>query len=185
MYPEINDELKKDLLNYARHVIKARLESEPSPEFKNMLPILKERIACFVTIRLNGCLRGNSGTISPSNAPLINNIEGYALRAALSDPSYSPISPAELELIKIEISLLGEITEVTNIEKIEMGKVGLIAKKGLHQGLLLPQIAQEHNWTRQEYLSNVCAKAGLPEDAWKHGIEAVELYQFPTERFSE
>ena len=60
---------------------------------------------------------------------------------------------------------------------IEIGKHGLIVKKGLYQGLLLPQVATEHNWSSEEFLCESCWKAGLPQDAWLDEDTEVSIFE--------
>ncbi len=61
-----------------------------------------------------------------------------------------------------------------------MGKHGLILSRGNRRGLLLPQVATEYRWDREEFLRNACLKAGLPQDDWKKGatIEVFEAVVF-------
>jgi uncharacterized protein (TIGR00296 family) len=73
---------------------------------------------------------------------------------------------------------------VDSAEKIELGKHGVLVRKGYQSGVFLPQVATETGWSREEFLNNLCAhKAGLPQDAWKD--KGTELYIFNAEVFSE
>jgi uncharacterized protein (TIGR00296 family) len=66
---------------------------------------------------------------------------------------------------------------VKDIKDIQIGKHGLVIRKGVHSGLLLPQVAGELGWDRDAFLKNLCAKAGLPEYAWREA----ELFTFTAE----
>ena len=67
-------------------------------------------------------------------------------------------------------------------EKIEVGKHGLLIKKGFYTGLLLPQVPVELGWDREEFLRQTCLKAGLPPDEWE---KEAEIYTFEADVFSE
>ena len=77
--------------------------------------------------------------------------------------------PSELPLLQIEISLLTPERPIASIDEIEVGRHGLVVEHGYARGLLLPQVATEHAWTRETFLEHTCIKAGLPRDAWKNG----------------
>jgi len=52
-------------------------------------------------------------------------------------------------------------------ESIEIGRHGLLVALHTQRGLLLPQVAMEHHWTREQFLEETCRKAGLPREAWR------------------
>jgi hypothetical protein len=79
------------------------------------------------------------------------------------------VSKEELDDIRVDISVLSPLEVVTDLSLIEMGKHGLYIEKGMHQGVLLPQVAVELGLGRDEFLSLTCRKAGLAPDAWKQG----------------
>jgi hypothetical protein len=87
-----------------------------------------------------------------------------------------------LEDISIEISVLSPIEPIEDVSEIEVGRHGLVIVKGQNQGVLLPQVATEQHWDRDEFLRQICLKAGLPEDAWQEGAQ---LYVFTAEVFEE
>jgi uncharacterized protein (TIGR00296 family) len=73
---------------------------------------------------------------------------------------------------------------VDSAEKIQLGRHGVLVKRGFSSGVYLPQVATETGWTKEEFLSSLCAhKAGLAADAWKD--KTTELYIFSAEVFSE
>ncbi len=77
----------------------------------------------------------------------------------------------------VEISILSPLRPLKDVKNIQIGKHGLFIVKGMQSGLLLPQVATELGWNRDTFLEQVCAKAGLPKDAWKDA----ELYVFTAE----
>ena len=66
--------------------------------------------------------------------------------------------------------------KITNPDIIEVGKHGIIIKRGFYQGLLLPQVATEYNWDRKTFLEHTCMKAGLPGDAWKEKGTEIQIF---------
>ena len=145
--------------------------------------VFKEKRGVFVTLKKGGRLRGCIGTIMPVE-PLVEAVRHMALEAAFDDPRFSPVTQDELPGIVIEISVLTVPKKVVGAEAITLGIDGVIVKKGFHQGVFLPQVAQETGWSKEEFLSELCSqKAGLSPDAWKHSD--VELYTFQAEVFSE
>jgi AmmeMemoRadiSam system protein A len=139
------------------------------------------RAGAFVTLRVGGDLRGCIG-YPEADRPLVDVVERCAISAAVSDPRFPAVRASEWPLIDIEISVLGPIDAVRDIEEIEIGRHGLIAERGGRRGLLLPQVAVEWKWDRKEFASQTCAKAGLPKDAWLNGAT---LWKFEADVFGE
>ncbi|MCL5071420.1 MAG: AmmeMemoRadiSam system protein A [Actinobacteria bacterium] len=144
--------------------------------------ILNEKCGAFVTITLNGKLRGCIGNIRAVN-PLWETIKMMAKEAALNDPRFYPLIPRDIENIEIEISVLSPFKLINNINEIIIGKHGLFIKKGFYQGLLLPQVATDYNWDRIQFLKETCNKAGLYENSWQE--KNCEIYIFSATVFSE
>ena len=74
------------------------------------------------------------------------------------------------------------VRPIADVGEIEVGRHGLVIVEGQNQGVLLPQVATEQSWDRDEFLRQICLKAGLPEDAWQEGAQ---LYVFTAEVFGE
>jgi uncharacterized protein (TIGR00296 family) len=74
------------------------------------------------------------------------------------------------------------MTKVADVDEIEIGRDGLYIVSGFQSGVLLPQVATEWGWDRDEFLEQVCRKAGLPRNAWKAGST---LYRFGAQVFEE
>ena len=101
-----------------------------------------------------------------AHEPLGDAIIRCAASAALQDPRFSPMRAEELQDLHIEVSLLSPL-ELILPENIEIGKHGLLVSQGAYRGLLLPQVATEHQLSREEFLGETCRKAGLPVNAWR------------------
>jgi uncharacterized protein (TIGR00296 family) len=95
----------------------------------------------------------------------------------------NPVTAEELTDLDVEVSYLTPLEPISSIGEIIVGRDGLVMTLGRKAGLLLPQVAYELGWTREEFLAQACLKAGLPADAWKRP-DAV-LYSFQAEVFGE
>ncbi len=179
---KLSKEEKEQLLSIARKSLESYLSKGriSFPEVSS--PTLKEKRGAFVTLKKGGMLRGCIGLIYPLK-PLYQTVAEMAVAAAVDDPRFPPLTPEELPLVEIEISVLSPLERVKSIEEIEVGKHGLYIRSAPFAGLLLPQVATEYNWDRETFLQHTCLKAGLPVDAWQK--EDTEIYKFTAEVFSE
>jgi MEMO1 family protein len=122
----------------------------------------------FVTLTKAGELRGCIGYIEPV-LPLGRTVIRTAIYAATEDPRFPPVTADELRDIQVEISVLTPAREIADPKEVRVGTHGLIVEQGGAKGVLLPQVPGEFGWGREEFLDQVCLKAGLPRTAWKHG----------------
>ena len=136
---------------------------------------LSEPSGAFVTLRRNKVLRGCLGWIV-SEAPLAETVYEIAGRSATEDPRFPSVTEDELDEISVEISVLSPLKEISSIEEIKVGTHGLFIHAGMHRGLLLPQVAVEYNWDRNQFLEETCVKAGLPRDQWKHTETRIYIF---------
>lgn len=162
----LTHEEKRELLGIAREAITEALHNRPySPALKRSQRLLAPG-GVFVTIRTGHDLRGCIGYIE-SHRPLVDTVAEVARKAAFDDPRFPPLLHSELEHISLEISILSPLRRIKDVEEIRVGTHGLLLELGLQRGLLLPQVAPEFGWDRQEFLEAVSRKAGLPRDAWE------------------
>lgn len=172
---------KKELLSMARKSIRDYLKAGEHQKIQTDDPIFSEHRGAFVTLHKNGMLRGCIGRIV-SDEPLIKVICDMGIAAATADPRFPNVSESELDSIDLEISVLSPIELITDINIIEVGKHGLIIQKGFRSGLLLPQVATEYGWSKEEFLQHTCLKAGLNPEDWK---KEAKIYIFSAEVFGE
>ncbi|MGC8873899.1 MAG: AmmeMemoRadiSam system protein A [Chloroflexia bacterium] len=178
----LTPEEREELLRLARQTIESYLKDHRIPPYRTDNPHFLRQGGAFVTLKKHGNLRGCIGYIY-SNQPLYQTIQQAAVAAATQDPRFPTVRPSEMAEITIEISLLSPLEKVHDVSDIVVGKHGLLIRRGYYQGLLLPQVAPEQGWDREQFLEGVCYKAGLPPDAWKD--PSTELYSFTAEIFSE
>ena len=179
---ELSAEDKRELLKLARMSIGFELDECGRPEKPIGGRALNALCGAFVTLHLHGELRGCIGYIE-ARFPLTQTIQEAAEKAAFEDPRFSPLTSEEFKNIDIEISVLSPLKKVADVSEIQVGTHGLVIDSGYSRGLLLPQVAVEYGWGREEFLSHTARKAGLAPDAWKR--EDVTLYLFTSEVFSE
>jgi AmmeMemoRadiSam system protein A len=134
-----------------------------------------DKLGAFVTIKVSGILRGCIGRLD-TESPLWEKIPELARAAAFEDNRFPPLRQDELKDTDIEVTLLGEPVEFTDLNEVEIGRDGLIIERGFNRGLLLPQVAVEHGWDLNMFLAQTCIKAGLESDAWESGN--VRIYRF-------
>jgi AmmeMemoRadiSam system protein A len=176
---EYSTEERKQLLRLAHQSIRAALEGKKlhvvSPSEH-----LAEKRGAFTTLHLGGHLRGCIGFIVATKS-LFAVVSETAVAAAFEDPRFSPVTEEEAPLLQIEISVLSPMSPIRPGDVV-VGKHGLMITHGSYRGLLLPQVPIEWGWDREQYLRELCHKAGLPEDALQHGAQ---LEAFTAEVFGE
>ena len=178
---ELTGEEKTYLKDLARQSIAAKLDNDsawraPEPPTDK----LRERFGAFVTLTISGQLRGCIGHIV-CDQPLYRTISEMARAAAFEDPRFPPLTKAEFERLHLEISILSPVDRCPDPSLVEVGRHGLIVRRGHRQGLLLPQVPVEWKWDKETFKAQTCCKAGLPPDAWKH--PDTEIYWFEAEVF--
>lgn len=168
----------KKLLNIARQSVEAAVKGKPIPEFTVKDPELYHRHGAFVTVKKHGELKGCIGRFI-SDMPLYQLVKDVAIAAVVDDPrfKYERLSETELDEINVEVSVISSLRRISNPLDFELGKHGIYIKRGERAGCLLPQVALERGWTKEEFLSYCCQwKAGLYPDAWKD--PDTEVYTF-------
>lgn len=180
---ELTDEEKKILLKAARDSIRTLFDGGelPTADYEKY-PVLKSRAGAFVTLNLEGNLRGCIGYII-GYGPLFETVCDAAIQAASNDPRFYPLTKEEFEKVDIEVSVLSEPFPMKSYDEIVIGKHGLILEEGGRRGLLLPQVPVEHHMDRDQYLTALCQKAGFPGDCWKG--RTLNISMFTATVFSE
>jgi AmmeMemoRadiSam system protein A len=171
---------RQRMLQLARNAIASHLERH-TPVGSTLEGRLADIGGAFVSLHSGGNLRGCIGHIE-ADEPLGVVVPRCAVAACSADPRFPPVVAAELELLDIELSLLGPLEQVNAIDEILVGRDGLVVESGWRRGLLLPQVATAWNWDVAAFLEHACRKAALPPDAWKRGAT---LWRFEAEVFSE
>jgi AmmeMemoRadiSam system protein A len=165
---------RRTLLETARASITARFEGT-HPSVPEATPALRTPCGAFVTLKIGGRLRGCIGHIA-AVAPLIETVRDVALASAFDDPRFPPLARDELARVTIEVSVLSPFCRTRDPSEIRVGTHGILVRRSLRSGLLLPQVATEQGWSREEFLVHTCRKAGLPDDAWRESDTIIEIF---------
>jgi AmmeMemoRadiSam system protein B/AmmeMemoRadiSam system protein A len=184
---EFNEEHGRILLDLARQTIMKKLGIKVDKKKADRLEAalrdnhFEIHRGTFVTLNIDGVLRGCIGNLSGSDS-VKEGVRKNAINAAFHDPRFPSLSEDELEKIKIEISILSEPKPLEYkdgadlIKKLKVNVDGVIIRKGPAGATFLPQV-----WRQlpkpEEFLSHLCMKAGLPADAWENSGLEVLVYQ--------
>jgi len=185
----LSSESKQYLLILARETISRRLAEKPplAIELESLPGELVQPGASFVTLTLDGMLRGCIGSIEPSQ-PLVLDVRDNALGAAFRDPRFPPLGEEELERVHIEVSVLTPpqplpYTDAQDLmAKLRPHVDVVIIQRGWRRATFLPQVWEKIPDVRN-FLAQLCLKAGLPPDAYRR--EALEVFTYQIEKFEE
>jgi len=171
------------LLALARASVQAAASGSKLPDVPPGEPYSGQGGA-FVTLKTrSGRLRGCIGHFLGMGS-IGETIVRMASAAAVEDPRFPPVSTAELDSLTLEISLLSPMVP-TEPEGVIPGTHGVYVRSGPWSGTLLPQVATEEGWDREELLSHTCMKAGLRPDAWRSTGRELEIFTYTAEVFGE
>ncbi len=163
------------LLELARESIQEVLEAENTIDREALLeqyPVLGQKMATFVTLTIDGELRGCIGSLV-AQRPLIDDIIHNAKAAAFQDPRFTPLTTSEYLHCVVEVSLLTEPEEVDYGDvadlrsKIRPGIDGVILSLDGRQATFLPQVWEQLPEFEQ-FFAHLGMKAGLGSDAITH-----------------
>jgi AmmeMemoRadiSam system protein A len=168
---EFSAQERAELLRVAHESIQAALENRQI-SLEPPSTHLAEPRGVFTTLYLGGALRGCVGFVFPVT-PVYQAVAETARAAAFDDSRFYPLTTREAPGLQVSLSILSPLQPIRP-EEIEIGRHGLVVSQHGFRGLLLPQVAVEHQWDRITFLEQTCRKAGLPSDAWRKGavIEA-------------
>jgi len=186
----------KALIKFARENIEHFLKNSK----RIIIPDdLKEKFSdkygAFVTLNVSNVegnpLRGCIGYIEPKFS-LYDVVHRVSVSSATEDPRFPSVTLEEMDNIVIEISILTppKLIKVSDpndyLEKIVIGRDGLIIEKGMRRGLLLPQVPVDHdrNWGVETFLEHTCNKAWLSSEAWRE-IKSTKIFSFQAILFEE
>lgn len=170
---------QKRLLSLAFESLLSQFEGLGLPSFKSSDPELCQESGCFVTLHQKGQLRGCIGTFE-RQGPLYEKVPRMARAAAFQDLRFEHVSKKEVAELTLDISVLGEMKEISNLEEIEIGRHGVYVACDGKTGTLLPEVAVEHGMSREQFVL-CCAqeKAGLkPEQIGRARLFIYEVFKF-------
>lgn len=142
--------------------------------------------AAFVTLTKHGVLRGCIGTLA-AHRPLRDDVAANAVNAAVHDPRFPPLTPAELGETHIEVSILSaaEAVPFANhadaVARLRPRVDGVILEYGSHRGTFLPQVWEQLPHAT-DFLAHLVRKAGLPAGWWD---DSASLSRYTVTAFEE
>ena len=172
----------KKIVKFAREVIRSFLKNEDI-KLSNIENFFNEKSGVFVTIHtypnhsLRGCI-GISEPIMPLQKAIIE-----ASSSVIHDPRFPTLKEKEFDQIIVEITVLSKPIPIEYkepielLQKITVGRDGLIIRYKGRSGLFLPQVPIEQSWDIEEYLTNLCYKAGLSPDTWFEKNVIIQRFQ--------
>ena len=172
---------RKELLKIARGTIFDHVTNRKVPSIVSTSPGLNLHSGCFVTVKQKGELRGCIGNFV-SDQPLYQLVQEMAISAATRDPRFYPMKIEDLIDFTLDISVLSPLEKAASVEDIRVGVHGIYIVKGSYRGVLLPQVATEYGWNREQFLQHTCIKAGLPKDAWQGECD---IFRFGAQVFGD
>ena len=166
--------LKKIAYNSIKDSLAGKGVAEANSSLFTLHSSLKEKCGAFVSLHKQGRLRGCIGHFG-EDVPLHEIVAEMARAAAFEDPRFSPLSRDELDDLDIEISVLTPMRRIQSLDEFELHRHGIYIRKGYRSGTFLPQVADEVNWTKEEFVGHCSQdKAGLGWDGWRDA----ELYVY-------
>ena len=168
----LTDADKKLLKEIAYESIRDSLDGKPIRSTTHAT--LNVKCGAFVSLHKHGRLRGCIGHFG-EDYPLYEIVAEMARAAAFEDPRFTPVRREELDDIDIEISVLTPMRRIQSLDEFELHRHGIYIRKGYRSGTFLPQVADEVNWTKEEFVAHCSQdKAGLGWDGWRDA----ELYVY-------
>ena len=170
---ELTPDQRIRLLRIAREAVYQFIRRNKVPTIEEADERLHLQQGVFVSLLIAERLRGCIGTFE-GEGPLYKTVVDIAIGAATRDPRFAPLRLDEVPRADIELSILSPLKTVQPDDVI-VGTHGLLVTLGRRRGTLLPQVPAKYEWSREEFLSQTCLKAGLERDAWQDA-ERSRLY---------
>lgn len=172
--------MRDELLKLAHDSIENSLDGKDIKSIEELSPEFKKEAATFVTLNLNGNLRGCIGTLI-AHRTLYDDIIHNAKAAAFGDYRFPPLTKEEFKNVEIEVSLLSKPQNLSyeNIDdlksKLTIGTDGVILRKGGYQATFLPQVWEQLP-TFELFFNHLCQKAGLGGNCLDD-LPQIDIYQ--------
>jgi AmmeMemoRadiSam system protein A len=141
--------------------------------------------ASFVTLRMDGDLRGCIGSIEPRR-PLGEDVVHNSRAAAFRDPRFPPVTRAEIPALELEVSVLSPRTPLPSASEEELlaalrpGVDGVYLEFGVASATFLPQV-WESLADPAMFMAELKRKAGLPPNYWHRDFR---LTRYTVEKFT-
>ncbi len=185
---DLSQAQRQQLLRSARRSIELGIDTAAplQLDIDELEPVLREPAAVFVTLTQAGNLRGCIGSLQAHDA-LVQAVANAAFNAALRDPRFARVGAAELDKIKIEISVLSKLqswqpdSRESLLQGLRPGIDGLLIEDRGQRATFLPQVWEKIP-SAEEFVRQLMLKAGLPARHWSSSIQ---LHRYQTLSFVE
>ena len=154
-----------------------RFPEDIPEELRSDLPdeAFSSRAGAFVSVHKNGMLRGCIGTIAPVQDCIAEEIISNAISAVSRDPRFDKVRPDELDLLEINVDILGEPEDISGPDQLDVKRYGVIVTYGYKRGLLLPDL--EGVDTVEEQIDIAMRKGGIaPTD--NYSLQRFEVIRY-------
>ncbi|MDR1914526.1 MAG: AmmeMemoRadiSam system protein A [Clostridiales bacterium] len=173
---QTEDEYQSLARKSLEHLVKTGIRYTITAEDTEELPagLTESQAGVFVSLHINGRLRGCIGTITPTQSNIAREIIQNAEWAGLSDDRFAPVTVEELPLLTYKVDVLKEAEQISDSSMLDVNRYGVIVSNGSRWGLLLPNL--EGITTVNQQLSIARSKASIGEN------ESIQLYRFEVVR---
>lgn len=186
---QLTDGEKQTLLRLAREAMESAVRgtTRPNLDSRSFTKNLRENGASFVTLTINGDLRGCIGALE-AHQPLVEDVREHAVAAALEDPRFRPVSEGEISSLKLEVSrltaprLLEYYSSEDLLAKLRPHVDGVILKDDHRRATFLPQVWEKIPKTA-DFLDQLCAKMGAQPNLWRN--KKLQVFVYQVEEFHE
>jgi AmmeMemoRadiSam system protein A len=179
--------MEKELINLSRNAIFSYLENQPINIDKKIKEKFSEKKPCFITLTIEGELRGCIGSLT-STKPLWEEVIENSINAAFNDFRFLPLSKKEFSKIKIEISILSPLRKIQYNSFDELFKKiknkGVFIKYKEFSATYLPQVWDEIK-NPEHFLSSLFNKAGLSSNFWKNNPSKIKIFIYDVKIIKE
>jgi len=173
--PDIDRKYDRELIEFSKKTLRNLISKTGYTKLSIDNPYRRLSYGVFVTLKEENELRGCIGQIFPTTT-VEDGVRNMTINAALNDPRFKPVSADEINKIKIEISILYNMHKIKSIDEFVLKRDGIVIRYSDSIGVLLPQVAEEGDWTKERFFEIASMKAGLGSDGWRR--LPVEFFAF-------
>jgi AmmeMemoRadiSam system protein A len=173
--PELDEAADAAILGLVRRVLSLAVERRRTDGARlGAIPHGEARLGAFVTLHIDGELRGCMGHID-FGARLLDNLVDAAA-SVTRDPRFEPLTAGELARCDVEVSVLAPPRPLSDPLGFDPATEGVLVERFPFHAVLLPQVARERGWDARRTVETTCRKAGLPADAWRRADCVVSAF---------
>lgn len=169
--------MEDSYVKLARQTLENYVKTGKMIKVPDKLPeeMMNKRAGVFVSLKVNGELRGCIGTIIPTTDSISEEIIQNAISAGTQDPRFYPVQADELSQLTYSVDVLTEAEPIDSYNMLDVERYGVIVRAGRRSGLLLPNL--EGIKTVEEQVMIAMQKAGIRvEESFK--MERFEVIRY-------